>query len=219
MNHTQIPPRRQSLSGLRLARVIALALVVGSIVSPVQAERADRTRPLNVEADNGRYDDAQQLGVFTGNVVVTKGTLTMRASRIEVRQSPDGSQFGVATSEGGKRALFRQKREGLDEYLEGEAERIEYDGKADLIRFIDRAVIRRYRGSVLADETAGSTIIYDNVTETVSVAGGATAATPNNPSGRVRTVLTPREQAAAPDASASQPGITLKPSTALGGAR
>ena len=136
-----------------------------------------------------------------------------------MRQSPDGSQFGVATSEGGKRALFRQKREGLDEYLEGEAERIEYDGKADLIRFIDRAVIRRYRGSVLADETAGSTIIYDNVTETVSVAGGATAATPNNPSGRVRTVLTPREQPAAPDASASQPGITLKPSTALGGAR
>ncbi|OYY64841.1 MAG: lipopolysaccharide transport periplasmic protein LptA [Burkholderiales bacterium 28-67-8] len=219
MNHLQIPLRRQPLSGLRLARVIVLAMVIGASVLPAQAEKADRSRPLNVEADNGRYDDAQQLGVFTGNVVVTKGTLTMRASRIEVRQSPDGSQFGVATSEGGKRALFRQKREGLDEYLEGEAERIEYDGKADLIRFIDRAVIRRYRGSVLADETAGSTIIYDNVTETVSVAGGSTAATPNNPSGRVRTVLTPREQPAAPDASASQPGITLKPSTTLGGAR
>lgn len=219
MNHPQIPHRRQPLSGLRLAAFVALALAASLSALPAQAEKADRSRPLNVEADNGRYDDAQQLGVFTGNVVVTKGTLTMRASRIEVRQSPDGSQFGVATSEGGKRALFRQKREGLDEYLEGEAERIEYDGKADLIRFIDRAVIRRYRGSVLADETAGSTIVYDNTTETVNVVGGSTAATPNNPSGRVRTVLTPREQPGAPDAGASQPGITLKPSNTLGGTR
>ena len=202
-----------------LARTAMLALCVCLGLSPAWAEKADRNKPLNIESDNGRFDDAQQLGTFTGNVVVSKGTLSMRASRIEVRQSPDGSQFGVATSEGGKRAMFRQKREGLDEYLEGEAERIEYDGKADLIRFIDRAVIRRYRGSVLADETAGSTIIYNNVTETVSVAGGSTAATPNNPSGRVRTVLTPRDQPAAPDASASQPGIALKPSTALGGTR
>ena len=219
MNHIQKLRRRQIPSGLRRAALVALALAAGLSLSPARAEKADRSRPLNVEADNGRYDDAQQLGVFTGNVVVTKGTLTMRAQRIEVRQSPDGSQFGVATSEGGKRALFRQKREGLDEYLEGEAERIEYDGKADLIRFTDRAVIRRYRGSVLADETAGRTIVEDSVTERVSVEGGSTAATPNNPSGRLRTVLTPRDQPAAPGAVASQPGITLKPSTTLGTSR
>ena len=49
--------------------------------------------------------------------------------------------------------------------------------------------------------------------------GGATAATPNNPSGRVRAVLAPREQASAPGASASQPGISLKPINELGGSR
>ncbi len=199
-------------------RLLASFTVTAIACSGAQAERADRLKPLNIEADNGRYDDAKQMGTFTGNVVVTKGTMSMRAAKIEVRQTPDGAQFGVATAEADKRAVFRQKREGLDEYIEGEGERIEYDGKADTIRFVNRAVIRRFRGAVLADETAGSVIVYDNAAEVFSVVGGATAASPTNPSGRVRAVLTPREAPAAANA-ASQPGVTLQPSTSLGDKR
>ena len=203
------------ISAQRLAVLTALA-----VSAPLaQAEKADRLKPLNIEADNGRYDDAKQMGTFTGNVVVTKGSMSMRAAKIEVRQTPDGAQFGVATAEGDKRAIFRQKREGLDEYIEGEGERIEYDGKADTIRFVNRAVIRRFRGTTLADETAGSVIVYDNGAEVFSVVGGATAATPSNPSGRVRAVLTPRDVPAAAADAASQPGVTLKPSTSLGDKR
>jgi len=207
---SRFAPRRLGLVGAAL--LLALA------VPAAFAEKADRGKPLNIEADNGRYDDVKQIGIFTGNVVVTKGTMLMRASRIEVRQAADGSQFGVATSEGGKRSFFRQKREGIEEYIEGEADRIEYDGKADTVRFVDRAVMRRLRGSVLADETAGSVIVYDNTTEVFSVLGGASAATPSNPGGRVRAVLTPREVPAA-EGAASQPGAVLKPSTSLGDKR
>lgn len=203
---------------LRRLALTGAALLLSLATPAAFAEKADRGKPLNIEADNGRYDDVKQIGIFTGNVVVTKGTMLMRAARIEVRQAADGSQFGVATSEGGKRSFFRQKREGLEEYIEGEAERIEYDGKADTVRFIDRAVMRRLRGSVLADETAGSVIVYDNTTEVFSVIGGASAATPANPGGRVRAVLTPREVPAAAGA-ASQPGAVLKPSTSLGDKR
>lgn len=205
-------------SGPALRRLLTLGVVAALSGHPAHAEKADRNKPLNVEADNGRYDDAKQLGIFTGNVVVTKGTMSMRAGHIEVRQSPDGAQTGIATADEGKRAIFRQKREGLDEYIEGEGERIEYDGKADVVRFINRAVIRRFRGAVLADETAGSTIVYDNVAEVFSVVGGAAAATPTNPSGRVRAVLTPREVAPASGA-ASQPGATLRSSPSLGDKR
>ena len=201
-----------------VGRLAVLGLMAVLTCPVAHAEKADRTKPLNVEADNGRYDDVKQLGIFTGNVVVTKGTMSMRAAHIEVRQTPDGAQFGIATADEGKRAIFRQKRDGLDEYIEGEGERIEYDGKADVVRFINRAVIRRFRGAVLADETAGSTIVYDNVAEVFNVVGGATAATPTNPSGRVRAVLTPREVPPAP-AAASQPGVTLRPSSSLGDKR
>ena len=201
-------PRRRLLPGF----AIALALTLGA--APSGAEKADRNKPLNIEADSGRYDDLKQIGTFTGNVVVTKGTLTMRAAQIEVRQAPDGYQHGLATALPGQLASFSQKRDGADETIQGEAERIEYDGKADTVRFINRAVVRRYRGATLADETAGSLITYDNSRELFSVTGGESAATPANPGGRVRATLTPRDVSA--DAAASQPGQPLRSSPALG---
>lgn len=198
----------------RCLRVILVPLACVLLALPAHAEKADRDKPLNIEADSGRYDDLKQIGSFSGNVVVTKGSLTMRAAKIEVRQSPDGYQYGVATALPGQLATFSQKRDGVDETIQGEAERIEYDGKADTVRFVDRAVIRRYRGTTLADETAGSLITYDNTTEVFSVTGGPAAVTPANPSGRVRATLAPREAASA----ASQPGVTLRATPALGAA-
>jgi lipopolysaccharide export system protein LptA len=196
--------------------VLGVAAALGFTAS-ARAERADRDKPLNVEADSGRYDDLKQIGLFSGNVVLTKGTLALRAAQVEVRQTPDGYHHGVASAAAGQLASFRQKRDGVDETIQGEAERIEYDGKADTLRLVNRAVIRRYRGATLADETSGGLIVYDSAAETFSVTGGASAATPANPGGRVRATLGPR--AASPEAAASQPQpqLPLKPSGSLGG--
>ena len=197
----------------RLPCRLGAASLLLACALPLHAERADRDKPLNVEADRGRYDDLKQLGTFSGNVVVTKGTIVLRAALIEVRQTPDGYQRGVASAAPGQLATFRQKRDGVDETMEGEAERIEYDSKADTVRFVNRAVLRRLRGGVLADETAGSLITYDNMAEVFSVSGGASSATPGNPNGRVRATLAPRP---APGAVPPPAALPLKPSGALG---
>ena len=66
---------------------LVFAGLAAVVTSPVQAEKADRFKPLNVEADlPGKIDLLNQHVVFNGNVVVTKGTMTIRASRIEVRE-------------------------------------------------------------------------------------------------------------------------------------
>ena len=193
----------------------ALALAAALTWPAADAEKADKNKPLNVEADSGRYDDLKQVGTFTGNVVVTKGTMTLRAAQIEVRQTPDGYHHGLATALPGQFATFSQKRDGVDETIRGEATRIEYDGKNDTVKLIDRAVIRRYRGATLADEAAGSLIMYDNLREVFSVVGGPSAATPANPSGRVRATLAPRQEGPA-DAASAPGGAVLKASPALG---
>lgn len=180
---------------------LALALVLAA--HPALAEKADRNKPMNVEADALRYDDLQQTSVFTGRVVVTKGTIVIRGAKMTVKQDPEGYQFGVVTAEPGRLAFFRQKRDGVDEYIEGEAETIEYDGRADRVKFIGRAEMRRLRGTTIADETSGSVITYDNTNETFNVDGGAAAATPANPGGRVRATLAPRGAASAPASAAS----------------
>lgn len=195
---------------IRLAS-LGLALALAVAAGPAVAERADRNKPMNVEADALRYDDLKQTSVFTGNVVVTKGTILIRGARIDVRQDPDGYQYGVVTAAPGKLAFYRQKREGVDEYIEGEGETIEYNGKTDQVKFIKRAEMRRIRGGSLADEVVGSLITYDNTTDVFTVDGG-----PASPAigGRVRAVLTPKPAASGPAASGAPPA-QLRPSTTL----
>jgi lipopolysaccharide export system protein LptA len=190
-------------SSLLLIRRVAVAVVLCAGAAGAWAEKADRYKPLNVEADQpGRIDLLNQHVVFNGNVVVTKGTMVIRATRIEVRETPDGYHSAVALGTPGKPATFRQKRDGVDETIEGEAERLEYDGKSDTIRFVTNASVRRLRGAGVADEISGNLVSYDSITEVFSVSGGA-ASTPGNPGGRVRAVLTPREGSAAAAAAAA----------------
>ena len=207
---------------------LSLTLALALVAAPAQAEKADKAKPMNVEADALRYDDLQQTSVFTGKVVVTKGTILIRGGKLTVRQDPEGFQFGVVTAEPGKQAFFRQKRDGVDEFIEGEGETIEYDGRADKVKFIGRAEMRRLRGSTLADETSGAVIVYDNSNDQFTVDGGAPSATPSNPGGRVRATLAPRAGASGPAAPASAasapaaaaasatPAARLRPSTTLG---
>ena len=183
------------------------------------AEKADRNKPMNIEADALRYDDQKQTSVFTGRVVLTKGTISIRGGKLDVRQDPQGFQFGVVTAEPGKLAFFRQKRDGVDEFIEGEGDVIEYDGKADTVKFIRRAQLRRFRGSTLSDEITGAVIVYENSTDVFTVDGGGAKGTPAAPAGRVRAILTPKPESADPSIarpSASQaPAPVLRPSSVL----
>jgi lipopolysaccharide export system protein LptA len=197
--------------------LLLLPMLLGLAASPAMAEKADRNKPMNVEADALRYDDLNQTSVFTGKVVLSKGTILMRGARVDVRQDPEGYQYGTITAEPGKLAFFRQKREGVDEFIEGESEIIEYDGKADRVKFLKRAELRRFRGTALSDEMVGNLITYDNSTDVFTVDGGP--ASPQ-PGGRVRAVLAPKPSAsAAPPSGAPQPATQLRPSMTLDGSR
>ena len=213
----------------RAGRVLLLALALAGVVSLAQAEQADRSKPMNIEADNMRYDDLKQTSVFTGNVVVNKGTIQIRGARIDVRQDPEGYQYGVVTAEPGKLAYFKQKRNtGTDEWIEGEGEVIEYDSRADNVKFIRRAVMRRLIGATPNDESSGPLIVYDQSNDTFTVNGSSlppNAGVSTQPSGRVKAILTPKAAtapAAAPSTAAKPaatpaPGNSLRSSTTLGG--
>lgn len=197
------------------ALALGLALLVGA--GTVWAEKADRDQPMNIEADALRYDDARQTSVFIGNVVITKGTILIRGAQVEVQQDAQNGQFGVAN---GSPAFFRQKRDGVDESIEGTSKRIEYDSQADTVRFIGNAVLRRLTGSQVNDETTGALIVYNNSTDVFSVDGGASNRTAGNPTGRVRAMLTPVPNPGAAVSPVPVPApAVLKPTDKLGESR
>ncbi len=194
---------------LRALPVLLLAALFWTL--PSVAENADRDKPINVESDRMQYDDVKQVSTFTGKVVLTKGTLEIRGDRLTVRTDPDGWQYGTAW---GDLASFRQKREGVDEWVEGQARQIDYDGRLETVRLQQQATVRRTAHDRVLDEVHGSDILYESRTEffTVEGAGGA-GATPANPSGRVRVIIQPRNTTPAPAPAA--PPARLKPSERL----
>lgn len=217
---------------LTLLRAGAAVLMLACATTSALAEKADRSKPMNIEADAMRYDDLQQTSVFTGNVVVTKGTILIRGARIDVRQDPEGYQYGVVTAAPGKLAYYKQKRDTPgDEWTEGEGEVIEYDSRADNVKFIRRAVMRRLIGATPNDESSGALIVYDQGKDTFTVNGATSppgaSVTAGVPGSRVKTILTPRAAASAaanPSANPSAPptptpapGRGLRQSTTLGG--
>ncbi len=171
-----------------------LLLLFGLLISSAQAEKADRNKPINLEADRLTVDDARKLHILEGNVQLSQGSLLIRCEKLVVSQDKEGFQKGVATGGTGGLARFRQKREGKDEYIDGEAERIVHDDKAGKTEFFLRAYVKSGN-----DEVRGQYIAYDGQTENYLVTSGpdGTSPTPGQP-GRVHAVIQPKPRAENP---------------------
>jgi lipopolysaccharide export system protein LptA len=190
-----------------LLRALPLVLAA-ALTAPAHGEKADRDKPLNIEADRMLADDAKQTVEFEGRVVMTQGTFTLRADRITVRQDKEGFQFGVAV---GNPATFREKRDGADEWIEGQAKRIEYDGRNQRVELFDQARVARDK-----DEVRGNYISYDQRGEVYRVQGAKDAPVQPAREERVRAVIQPKKRDdAAAGAARREPPLDLKGAPAL----
>lgn len=196
------------MSNRSTSNSVAAVFLLVLLASPAFAELGDRDKPINLEADTMTVDDVKKVSVYQGNVVLTQGTLTIRADKLVVSEGKDGSNHGTAH---GNPATFRQKREGVDEYVEGNAQRIEYDSGKDLVELFTQARMKRNQ-----DEVRGNYISYDAKTEFFKVIGGKEAVTANNPRGRVRAVIQPKKKDAVPAAGAP---VVLKPASGIANPR
>lgn len=173
-----------------VAGIFSMSLLVPTAA---HAEKADKDKPTNIEANRMSSDDARRISIFEGNVVLTKGTILVRADRITVRQDAEGYQISVAT---GNPARFRQKRDGKDEWIDGDALTIEIDDKREKIDLREQAHLMRDK-----DEVRGDVITVDTRSEFFSVLSGRSVASAANPEGRVRAVIQPKAKADEPGAA------------------
>jgi lipopolysaccharide export system protein LptA len=192
----------------RLSHWALLGLCASLLAMPSHAEKADRDQPMNIEADSMRHDQARQLTQFNGKVQATKGTLVLRAARMEVQQDAQGRQVARLWAAPTERVFFRQKREGVNEFTEGEAEQITYDNQADVVTLNQRAEVRILRGNQLADQLNGHIIVFNNTSEVMTVDGQATSGAGQ----RVRAILTPRNTPPAPNSNTpATPALRASP--------
>ena len=165
-----------------------IVLLIGLCTSlQVFAEAADREKPIELEADTVTVNDAKQTSTYTGTVVLTQGTLIIRADKLVVREDKEGFQHSTST---GNPTTFKQKREGKNEYMEGSAQRIEYDGRMDKVQLYTKAWVKRGEDIVYGDY-----ISYDANAEYAEVIGGSKSES-NPGSGRVKAIIQPKNKPA-----------------------
>jgi lipopolysaccharide export system protein LptA len=173
-------------------RRIACAALLASLPAAVHAEKTDRDKPIQLEADTVTLDDLRKISVYQGNVILSQGTMMLRADRVQVTQNADGLE---RVSASGRPVAFRQKLDGRNEFIEGYADRVEYHGATSQLELIGQARLRR--GD---DELRGAQISYNAETEFYKVVGQAPDA--QTPAGRVRAVIRPKPR---PPQPAAQP--------------
>ncbi|MEO8598518.1 MAG: lipopolysaccharide transport periplasmic protein LptA [bacterium] len=178
-----------------MKRFLLTSLTLAGIIfsTGALAEKADANQPTNIEASQMSYDDLKQINTFTGNVVLTRGTLIMKADKVIVTTDPAGYQFATLYgAPGGTLATFRQKRDGGPNlWVEGQAERIEYDNKTEIAKFYTRAKLKRLDGSKTTDEVEGEFISYNSNTEFFNVTNSASGVSKPG-SGRIKVIIQPR---------------------------
>lgn len=184
-----------------LSATLALPLALACLHA--EAERGDREKEIVVGADRLTADDANKTSTFEGNVVVTQGTMRMTAARVVVREDAQRHKFYIAS---GAPVTFRQKRDKVDEWVEGFAERAEFDDRNDVLKLYNRARVKSNQ-----NELTGEFISYDMNREVAEVTGAppGQAAPPNS---RVKVIITPpKKEGSARDAEDKKaPPLGLK---------
>ena len=189
----------------KLTYLAPLMIVCSLAALPAYAEKADREKPINLEADSISMDDINKVQILEGNVILTQGTMQILTSKLVVTQDADGFQKGVATGGANGLARFKQKREGRDDYIEGEAERIVHDARSEKTEFFVRGWVKSG-----ADEVKGHYISYDALTEQYLVTNaGETKSAKGAAQARVRAIIQPKGKNA-PAENTGEP-LTLKP--------
>lgn len=183
------------VTNVRLIVVWLILLLTGNVL----AERADRDKPIHIEADRATVEDfkhkgASRVSIFTGNVKFTQGTLVIRADKIILKEDTQGLSRATAL---GNLVYFRQKMEGSDDYIEGWSRRVEFDNKTHEIELLREARLKRGE-----DEVKGDYISYNTDSEFFQVSGSKERGDAEGPDSRVRVVIQPKHPP-----EAAEPGM------------
>ena len=192
-------PARLLLAAILL---VAASAAGAQLLGPSKPSAAPKEDPSTlILSDTLHYDDAAKESTFTGNVVMTRGLMTMTSDVLVLKEDAQGFQYGTATVNKGKRVFIRQERPENFEVLEGVGQRAEYDGKTEIFDLIGQAVVTRFICGQPFDTISGQKVRYHQKTDVYEAFAGPES---TNPDGRVRSVAQPRSRTDAAVAACKQ---------------
>ncbi len=194
-------------------RLAALLLLL-TLATSGWAAKNDRQRPLIIDAGDGSLRAQTQGRVeLEGPVVVTKGSLLLRATRLLATEQRDGS-YHLRASSTDTPVRFSQALDRPGESMEAQAEQLDYEEGSGIARLSGNARLRLLNAGQMQQEFSSQLIVYDTIKGEV-LADGKPAGSRTGEGG-VRIVLMPKNPASATMPAASvplqtSPALTPKP--------
>lgn len=202
-------------SMIRSSSWFLLSCLSLALTGTAWAEKADRDKDVEVSADHVTIDDLNQITLFTGHVVLVKGSMRLSGERVEQRQDERGYQHYFIVAQEGGLASFQERRDatqpGVESTVEGVGERVEYDDQSGKLVLVHRALVKRSDNGEQREMASGERIVYDSRHDTYEVDGR----TADGQNGRVHLVIPPHRPV--PDHKSEAGATTLKPATQLPG--
>lgn len=138
---------------------------------------SDKNKPVEVEADNFLLDDAKKTTTYSGNVIITQGSMEIRANKVSIYGARGKTDKVIAT---GNPVKFKQQPDGKQGLIRGEAKRFEYLVTKNTLVLLNKATLWQGRNTFSSDK-----IIYDSKRSIVK------AGEKNSSSKRVKITLEP----------------------------
>jgi len=139
-----------------------LCFILFSISGGAMALATDRNQPIELEADTADIDDLKGISIYTGNVILTQGSLVIKAYKLTLYNDNNKELEKAVAVGNNKLATFKQRPEGKDQDLRARAETMIYFLKKDKIHLLKKAHVEQS-----GDTFSGDKIIYDTKNETV----------------------------------------------------
>lgn len=149
------------------------------------SEKADKDQPIIIDSDELLIDDSKNTSTYSGDVILQQGTLIIRGDKLTIREDKQGFQHSSSI---GKPTTFKQKMENSEDYIEGQALTIEYDGNMDKIHLYSKARVKKGNDLIIGDY-----IMYDANSEFAQALSGNTVTKDGNEvkKGRTRAIIRP----------------------------
>lgn len=173
-------------------KILIATLVAALMAANVYAATNEEEEPDTVIlSDTLHYDDVSKTSTFTGNVILTRGAMTLRSEKLVTHEDEDGNQFGKATSPSGKMVTINQENPEKFETIVGTGNQADYNGANGTVILTGHAVVTRKICGQAFDNVRGAKIIYHEKTAKYEAFGGPNSAGSN---GRVRSLTQPQSR-------------------------
>jgi len=127
----------------------------------------DAQQPIQITADNARFDEKSGEALYRGNVQIVQGTLRVSGDTLTLKVDAQGNLQTARTL--GKQAHYEQKTDPAKGLVKADANEILFDNNTGVITLIGNSVLRQDSASF-----SGPRIVYSTLRKQIEATGDST---------------------------------------------